>query len=127
MSTSSIILRKTCISNLPVNELKKHGSSYVITISCCDGVLDMFSSNEWEKTIARLYEEAERDVHLSLLIRRMYEFATEYSIDSGSTVYIYEMASILGNNGDKLEIYWDEEFRRFRIVNNKKYKGNVEL
>lgn len=112
------ILRKTCISNLPVEAIKEKGNEYVATISTNCWELDIIPIERWFE-IAREWAMLS-DIH-SLQerkhVRDSFAYAIEYRVgDDGSTLYT-PATSLIGEPGDKLEFFWNED--RWTIRNPK--------
>ena len=112
---SKPILRKTCISKLPIEQLKKHGKYYVVSISRNPKELEMMPGDTFEKLTSSFTDSPDGDLITQSWIRSFFKYAVEYFPEDGATCYIYDMAPLLGNVGDRLDIFWDND--RFRIVN----------
>lgn len=109
VATKSALLRKTCISNMPVEDIKEHGDRFIITISdtpCELMMVDMERVAYAVESIDR-YEEDEK----KLLKIILHTHSKDYNIsETGSTAYIgREFVSLLGKPGDKVQIVYEGE------------------
>jgi len=101
-------LRKTCISNMPVEDIKEYGDRFIITISDSPDELMMMDMKRLADYMESLdqHDEAKRKILIQILCIR----SEEYDItETGSTAYIgREYVSVLGKPGEKVKISYEK-------------------
>ena len=114
-------LRKTCISNLPVEEIKKRGSEYVATVNFPLAGVDLIPIAKWNEIIEKWKRLRDPyDERLRLHLRQFFGYSKPYDTnEDGPKLYI-EVSDLIGKPGDKLDVFWSDEEGCWMIRNPKK-------
>ena len=104
------LLRKTCISKLPIEAIKETGDEFIATISLNPGELDILPIDRWFEITAEwsmlsdIQSPWERK-H----VMKAFACAVEYRVDDDGSTLRTPVAGLLGEPGDKVEVFWNED------------------